>query len=88
MSAVELGLSSYTELAQVIADLPVIVRSARRMRRLSLRGAAEQIGLGFTTVQRVEAGHDMDTGTLQAILRWLDDPAPAPSDPNTLETKP
>jgi transcriptional regulator with XRE-family HTH domain len=74
MSAAENGLSSYAELAQVITDLPVIVRSARRMRRLSLRGAAEQIGLGFTTVQRVEAGHDMDTGTLVALLRWLDDP--------------
>ena len=77
MSAAETGMSSYTELAQVIADLPVIVRSARRMRRLSLRGAAAQIGLGFMTVQRVEAGHDIDTGTLKALLRWLDDPAPA-----------
>ena len=75
MSAAENGLSSYTELAQVIEDLPVIVKSARRMRRLSLRGAAEQIGLGFTTVQRVEAGADMDTGTLKALLRWLDEPA-------------
>lgn len=72
---IEAELSSYADLAQVIQDMPVIVRSARRMRRLSLRAAGVEMGLSFATVHRVESGHDFDSGTLQALLRWLDEPA-------------
>ncbi len=80
---IEAELSSYADLAQTIEDMPVIVRSARRMRRLSLRATAAETGLSFMTIQRVESGHDFDSGTLVALLRWLDGPHPAET-PNVL----
>jgi len=69
---IEAELSSYADLAQVIQNMPVIVRSARRTRRLSLRAVAEQTGLSFMTIRRIESGNDFDSGTLVTLLRWLD----------------
>lgn len=66
-------LSIYGDLADVIERMPVIVREARRSRRLSLRAAEAASGVGYTTLARVEAGTDLPSvGTLLKILRWLD----------------
>lgn len=66
-------LTSYADFAAMIEGLPVVIRSARRMRGLSLRAAAKEIGTSASTIMRIEDGHDFDSGTLTAVLRWLDD---------------
>lgn len=66
-------METYAELSQVLSDLPVILREARRARQLSQRAAAKQIGCSFSTVSRAEVGDDgMALSTAKAILRWLD----------------
>lgn len=65
-------LTSFGEFAQILDELPVVLRGVRRSRGLSLREAARQIDVSFSTVDRVEKGEDCDTGTLRLILRWLD----------------
>lgn len=76
MSAAERP-TPYTELADVIAALPLLVREARRARGLSLRSAAAEIGIGFATVTRIEQGEDCVLSSAVAVLRWLDQRQPA-----------
>jgi len=64
--------TSYGELAEVLGQLGLLVREARRTRRLSLREAGAQIGLAASTVMRLEDGQGVDVGTARAVLRWLD----------------
>jgi transcriptional regulator with XRE-family HTH domain len=74
-------LTTYGELAQVIDSLGLIVRERRRQSRLSVRGAAAEIGVSFSKVSRLENGSDLDGKSLAAILRWLDGPETAPDAP-------
>lgn len=71
MSAAEKP-TPYSELADVIAALPLLVCEARRARGLSLRAAAAEIGIGFATVTRIEQGEDCVLSNAVAVLRWLD----------------
>lgn len=64
--------TSYTELAHVLDNLGLIVRERRRGLGLSLRGAAEQIGVSPSSIMRIESGEDANTRSVAAILRWLD----------------
>lgn len=64
-------LTPYAELAEVLANLPLLVRERRRQERLSIRAAAEQIGISFSTIHRMEHGDDMNEASLAAVLRWL-----------------
>jgi len=64
-------LTSYAELADVLGNLPLLLREARRARGLSLRAAAAQLGIGFTTVSRMESGEDCALSSAMAVLRWL-----------------
>jgi transcriptional regulator with XRE-family HTH domain len=64
-------LSSYTELAEVLASLPMLLRETRRARRLSLRAAATEIGCSFSTIARFEAGDGVHSDFLVAAVRWL-----------------
>lgn len=66
----------YRELAETIANLPLLLREARRARGLSQRAAAEQIGVSFATVSRIETGSDGMVSNAIAVLRWLDQTAP------------
>lgn len=68
------SLTSYAELAEVIANLPMLLREARRVRRLSIRAAAREIGMSFSTVTRIENGGDCALSNAGAVLRWLDQP--------------
>jgi transcriptional regulator with XRE-family HTH domain len=70
-------LSPYSELAEVLTALPLLLREARRARGLSQRAAAEQIGFTFATVSRIEAGRDGMVSNALAVLRWLDTRPPA-----------
>ncbi len=74
-------MSSYSELAQVVEAIPILLRECRRTRGLSLRAAASQLGASFNTVTRIEAGEDYNSRILPALLRWLgDSPVKSPSD--------
>lgn len=64
--------ATYTELAEVIAALPALVRERRRQHGASQRDAAQEIGCSCSTVARVEAGEAINTDTLTLVLRWLD----------------
>lgn len=70
--ATEPPLTTYSELAEILTNLPLLVRERRRGDRLSLRAAAEQAGIGFNSLYRFEKGHDVNGDNLAAILRWLD----------------
>ncbi len=68
-------LTSYAELADLLESLPFLVREGRRVRRLSLRAAGEQSGVGFNTLFRVERGMGgCSVPNAIEILRWLDTP--------------
>lgn len=75
------GQSSYRELAQVLANTPLLFREARRARGLSMRAAAAEIGLSFSTVHRIESGEDCVASNLIAVLRWLDQTGKEPPMP-------
>jgi transcriptional regulator with XRE-family HTH domain len=64
--------SSYLELAQVLANIPLICRETRRARGLSLREAARQVGVSFSTLHRIESGEDCVASHLIGVMRWLD----------------
>lgn len=69
-------MTTYAELADVLEALPATVREVRRMRRLSLRTAASQIGISFSTLDRFESRVKRDVGIqlepVIHIMRWLD----------------
>lgn len=66
-------LSPYAELADVLSSLPLLLREARRARRLSQRAAADQIGVSFSTISRIETDRDGMVSNALAVLRWLDE---------------
>ena len=54
-----------------IADLGAILRARRRDRRLSLRDLADETGVSFNTLSRVERGHVPDLKNFHRIVDWL-----------------
>ena len=67
-------LTTYDELADIIDALPLLVREGRRVRGLSLRAAAKEIGINFNVLYRFEQGGDIVLSNALAILRWLGPP--------------
>lgn len=66
-------LPSYSRILEALDELPTAVRVARRMRGLSLRQAAEEMGIAFVNIDRFEARKTgYNSATLRAILVWLD----------------
>lgn len=70
-----------------IAELGATLRARRRERRLSLRDLADETGVSFNTLSRVERGHIPDVKNFQRIVDWLEMPAEtfleAPNDTST-----
>jgi transcriptional regulator with XRE-family HTH domain len=66
------ALTSYGELADVLASLPLLLRAERRRRQLSCRAAAEELGMSFATVHRIESGKDGALSNAAKVLRWLE----------------
>ena len=64
--------TSYAELAMVLERMPLLAREARRSRGLSLRAAAKDMGLNFSTLNRFERGEDVVLSNAVTIMRWLD----------------
>lgn len=56
-------------------ELGDALRAQRRARRLSLRDLADEIGVSFNTLSRVERGHIPDLQNYRRIATWLDIPA-------------
>ncbi len=77
-------LASYADLAAVLSILPLLLREARRTRRLSVRAAGAQIGCAPATVSRLERGDDCSLANAIAVLRWLDTPPAAGTAGGTL----
>lgn len=54
-----------------IEGLGAQLRARRREKRLSLRDLADEIGVSFNTLSRVERGHVPDLRNFQRIVDWL-----------------
>jgi transcriptional regulator with XRE-family HTH domain len=57
-----------------IAGLGEMLKERRRHKRLSLRDLADQTGVSFNTLSRVERGHVPDLRNLRRIADWLEVP--------------
>lgn len=53
------------------------LRTERRKRRLSLRDLADEIGVGFNTLSRVERGQVPELKNYDRIVKWLGSPGQA-----------
>ncbi len=69
--------TSYSDLTHVLTSLPLLLREARRARGLSLRAAASEAGVSFTTLTRIEHGEDAVLSNVVPVLRWLDQRRPS-----------
>ena len=67
-------LVSYLEIARVVELLPTLVREKRRRDGLSLRAAADRIGVAASTVKRFEDGAGIAWEKVPVLLRWVGDP--------------
>ena len=54
-----------------VSDLGQLVREKRTSEQLSVRQAAAQAGVSFSTVSRVEAGAQPDLATFLSLSGWL-----------------
>jgi transcriptional regulator with XRE-family HTH domain len=55
----------------MVLSLPVRLRYNRERLKLSLRTAAEQIGIAFNTLTRIEHGEQYTEEIMIKILVWL-----------------
>ena len=55
-------------------ELGDALRAERRRRRMSLRDLADEIGVSFNTLSRVERGHLPDLTNYNRIVSWLSAP--------------
>lgn len=69
--------ASIAEVIEVLDDLPVMLRTARRMRGLSLRAVADECGISFNALSRHERGRDLTLANARALLVWLSAPTTA-----------
>lgn len=63
--------AAYDELIKVLTNLRFLVRETRRRRGLSIRAAAEQLGLSHTVISRFEEGAGVQLGNAIVLLRWV-----------------
>lgn len=61
-------------MTEPLSQLGVRLKARRREKRLSLRDLADQTGVSFNTLSRVERGHVPDLKNFQRIVDWLDIP--------------
>jgi transcriptional regulator with XRE-family HTH domain len=69
-----------------LEQLGVRLKARRREMRLSLRDLADQTGVSFNTLSRVERGHVPDLKNFSRIVDWLEIPPETFFDPT--EEKP
>ena len=56
-----------------LENLHTILRECRAAKGLSIRAAAEEIGVGSSTVDGAEKYCDMKLSTAIKVVRWLED---------------
>ena len=61
--------------ARSVEELGSLVAVHRRDRGLSLRRAAEETGVAFNTLARIEKGYVPDLATFRRITQWIGVPA-------------
>ena len=61
-------------MAEPLSQLGARLKARRRAKRLSLRDLADQTGVSFNTLSRVERGHVPDLKNFQRIVDWLEIP--------------
>jgi len=71
-----------------IARLGEMLKERRRRKRLSLRDLADQIGVSFNTLSRVERGHVPDLRNLRRIADWLEVPVEMFIEPSAAASTP
>lgn len=54
-----------------VRDLAKLLRDRRATKDLGLRAAAEEAGVSFNTLARVEKGHVPDIETFSRLARWV-----------------
>ncbi|CAB4184773.1 HTH_XRE domain containing protein [uncultured Caudovirales phage] len=64
-------LTTYTEIADILENLPLLVREHRRSRGLSLRQASAQSGVDFSTLTRLEQCANTGLVSVVLVLRWM-----------------
>jgi ribosome-binding protein aMBF1 (putative translation factor) len=62
---------TYAEMAEVVKNLPSMVREKRRERGLPQWEMAAEMGINVSSVNRLERGRGVSLPTLVAILGWL-----------------
>jgi transcriptional regulator with XRE-family HTH domain len=65
-------LASYVEVADLLEQLPLLVRGARRAQRITLKVVSDETGLAQSTLSRLERGSEVSLGNAIILLRWLD----------------
>lgn len=61
----------YAGALTALLTVPNRIRHHRSRRAISLRTAAEEMGIGFNTLTRIECGGNYTEDTLRAVLCWL-----------------
>ena len=61
----------YATAASVLSCLPDYVKNKRASDGLSLRDAADQIGISFNTLYRLEQGVEVRVTAARKVLQWL-----------------
>lgn len=59
--------------------LPKLMASKRQMLRLTLREVAEQVGVNYGTLSRMERGDNATLKNAVLVLKWIDTPPPGVS---------
>lgn len=80
--------AEWAQTIRVLDDLPTVVRRERLARGESIRSAARQIGISFSTLDRFERRQvGVQLKPVRAILVWLSgdapDYGPTPCDPSS-----
>jgi len=60
-----------TKQQQRTTNLGRVLKSWRMIKDLSLRDAGARIGVSYSTLLRIEMGHEPDFGTMLRILCWM-----------------
>jgi transcriptional regulator with XRE-family HTH domain len=78
-------------MTEPLSQLGVLLKERRREKRLSLRDLADETGVSFNTLSRVERGHVPDLANFRRIVDWLEvppetffDPEPSASTPHAI----
>lgn len=49
----------------------IVLKKYRLMMEMDLRSLSKEIGIGASTLMRLEMGHNLDYGTFKKVLDWL-----------------